>query len=184
MEFDPQGRIVRTSSAEVPGDPNIRPYSLTVVEKIDRVVTGSADMMGAKVSHVAQIWRLSDLKLIKTLQLPTEPDWFYDTAADSSEPRVLADGKTVLVPTFNCGLFLVRNLASDTPTLQHVYDFGYRTCEVPLVAGDFWWKPCRAGTPSQVWTYTIRSIHTKSAAFFYRRMNIRIGWRSSRMEIV
>ena len=39
--------------------------------------------------------------------------------------------------SFNCGLFLVRNLASDEPTLQQVYDFGYRTCEVPAVAGDF-----------------------------------------------
>jgi hypothetical protein len=145
VEFDPQGRIVRTASAKVPGNPDIRPYSLAVAVRSDRVVTGSADMMGAQVSHVAQVWRLSDLKLIKTLQLPPEPDWFYDTAADSSEPRVLADGKTVLVPTFNCGLFLVRNLTSDTPTLQHVYDFGYRTCEVPAVAGDFLVEAMQSG---------------------------------------
>jgi hypothetical protein len=83
------------------------------------------------------VWRLSDLKLIKTMRLPAQLHWFYDTAADSSEPRVLADGETVVVPTFNCGLFLVRNLASDNPTLQHIYDFGYRTCEVPVVVGDF-----------------------------------------------
>jgi hypothetical protein len=145
VEFDPQGRIVRTASAEVPGDPDIRPYSLAVVEKSDRVVTGSADMMGAQVSHAVQVWRLSDLKLIETLQLPPEPDWIYDTAADSSEPRMLEDGKTVLVPTFNCGLFLVRNLASDKPRLQHVYDFGYRTCEVPLVAGDFLVETMQSG---------------------------------------
>ncbi|MGA7540077.1 MAG: hypothetical protein WBW93_15080 [Steroidobacteraceae bacterium] len=145
VEFDPRGRVVRTASALVPGHPNIRPYSLAVVEKLNRVVTSSGDMMGAQDSHVAQVWRLSDLKLIKTMRLPPQPDWFYDTAANSSEPRVLADGKTVVVPTFNCGLFLVRNLPGDNPTLQHIYDFGYRLCEVPVVAGDFLVETMQSG---------------------------------------
>lgn len=145
VEFDRQGKVVRTASAAAPGYPNIRPYSLAVIPKLDRVVTTSADMMGAQVSHVAQIWQLSDLKLIKTMRLPPQPDWFYDTAADSSEPRLLADGKTVVVPTFNCGLFLVRNLAGDNPTLQHIYDFGYRTCEVPVVVGDFLMETMQSG---------------------------------------
>ncbi len=145
VEFDPQGRVVRTASAAVPAHPNIRPYSLAIVEKLNRVVTGSADMMGAQVSHVVQVWRLSDLKLIKTMRLPPQPHWFYDTAADSSEPRVLSDDKTAVVPTFNCGLFLVRNLASGNPTLQHIYDFGYRMCEVPVVAGDFLVETMQSG---------------------------------------
>lgn len=145
VEFDPQGRVVRTGSAIAPGHPNVRPYSLAIVPKLDRVVTGSADMMGAQVSHVAQVWRLSDLKLIKTVPLPPQTDWYYDTAADSSEPRLLADGKTVVVPTFNCGLFVVRDLASDHPTLQHVYDLGYRWCEVPVVVGNFMVMAAQSG---------------------------------------
>ena len=145
VEFDPQGRVVRTASAIVPGHPNIRPYSLAIDEKLNRVVTGSADMMAAQPSHVVQIWRLSDLKLVKTLPLPPQPDWFYDTAADSSEPRLLADGKTVVVPTFNCGLSVVRNLAGDNPSLRHVYDFGYRTCEVPVVVGHFLVETMQSG---------------------------------------
>ena len=145
VEFDPRGRVVKTASAIVDGHPNVRPYSLTVIPRLDRVVTGSADMMAAQVSHVAQVWRLSDLKLIKTMVMPSPPDWYYDTAADSSEPRVLADGKTVVVPTFNCGLFLVHGLATDNPTLQHVYDFGYRGCEVPVVAGDFLIEAMQSG---------------------------------------
>ncbi|WEN14021.1 hypothetical protein PY254_12330 [Rhodanobacter sp. AS-Z3] len=145
VEFDPQGKVVRTVSAAVAGHPNIRPYSMTVIPQLDRIVTSSADMMAAQVSHVVQVWRLSDLKLIKTLQLPPAMDWIYDTAADSSEPRVLADGKTVVVPTFNCGLFLLKNLASNEPTLQHVYDFGYRTCEVPVVAGDYLVETMQSG---------------------------------------
>lgn len=145
VEFDPRGRVVRTASAAAAGHPDIRPYSLAVVEKLDRVVTGSADMMGAQASHVAQVWRLSDLKLIKTVQLPQQPGWFYDTAADSSEPRMLSDGTTVVVPTFNCGLYLARNLASGNPSLQHVYDFGYRTCEVPVIAGDYLVQTMQSG---------------------------------------
>jgi hypothetical protein len=145
VEFDAQGKVVRTASAIVPGHPDVRPYRIAIVPKLDRVVTSSADMMGAQVSHVVQVWRLSDLKLIQTMPLPPQPDWFYDTAADSSEPRLLADGKTVVVPTFNCGLFLVRNLASDHPTLQHIYDFGYRTCEVPVVVGDYLVETMQSG---------------------------------------
>lgn len=145
VEFDAQGRVVRTASAAAPGHPDIRPYSIAIVPRLDRIVTSSADMMGAQVSHVAQIWRLSDLKLIKTMQLPPQPDWYYDTAADSSEPRVLTDGKTVLVPTFNCGLFVVRDLAGDDPTLQHVHDLGYRTCEVPVVVGNFLVEAAQSG---------------------------------------
>ena len=145
VEFDPQGRVVRTAAAAAPGHPDVRPYSLAIVPQLDRVVTSSADMMGAQVSHVTQVWRLSDLKLIKTMQLPPPPDWYYDTAADSSEPRVLADGKTVLVPTFNCGLFVVRNLTGGNPTLQHVYDLGYRMCEVPVVVGNFMVEATQSG---------------------------------------
>ena len=145
VEFDPQGRVMRTAAAMAKGHPDIRPYSLAIIPKLDRVVTSSADMMGAQVSHVAQVWRLSDLKLIKTMQLPPQPDWYYDTAADSSEPRVLTGGKTVLVPTFNCGLFVVRDLAGDDPTLQHVHDLGYRMCEVPVVAGNFLVEAAQSG---------------------------------------
>ncbi len=135
VEIDAHGHIVKTSSAADPHvDRNIRPYSLTVVEKLNRVVTGSADMMGAQQSRVVQVWRLSDLKLLKTIVLPQASDWFADDAADSSEPRVLADGETVAVPTFHCGLYLLQDLAGD-PTVKHVYDFGYRVCEVPIVVG-------------------------------------------------
>ena len=145
VEIDSHGHIVKTSSAADPHvDRNIRPYSLTVVEKLNRVVTGSADMMGAQKSRVVQVWRLSDLKLLKTIVLPQASDWFADDAADASEPRVLADGKTVAVPTFHCGLYLLRDLAGD-PTLKHVYDFGYRVCEVPIVVGNYLVETMQSG---------------------------------------
>ena len=145
VEFDPQGRVVRQASAAVAGHPNIRPYSLAVAAGLDRVVTGSADMMGAQTSHVVQVWRLSDLKLIRTIVLPPSGVYYNDPPADASEPRVLADGRTVVVPTFGCGLYLVRQLAGDAPTLEHVYDFGYRVCEVPVVAGQFMVETMESG---------------------------------------
>lgn len=145
VEFDPSGGVVTASSAADKADPNIRPYSLTVVEKLDRVVTGSADMMDAQVSHVVQVWRLSDLKLLHTIVLPGSPYWYSDPSADSSEPRLLADGETVVIPTFNCGLFLMRNPAADAPTVQHVYDFGYRVCEVPVVIGSYLVETMQSG---------------------------------------
>ena len=141
VELDGQGRVVRTSdAADSAADPDIRPYSLAVSEKLDRVVTSSSDMMGAQPSHVVQVWRLSDLKLLATIPLPrpggTQAIPSAD-AIDASEPRLLADGQTVVVPTFNCGLFLMRDLGGDRPTLEHVYDLGYRVCEVPVVVGPY-----------------------------------------------
>jgi hypothetical protein len=141
LEFDPRGRVVRLhAAADSQVDPNVRPYSLAVVEKLDRVVTSSSDMMGAQPSNVIQVWRLSDLELLETIVLPKpagKEEMSWGDATDASEPRVLTDGETVVVPTFNCGLFLVRNLAGDQPTLEHIYDFGYRVCEVPVVVGPY-----------------------------------------------
>jgi len=146
VELDSRGHAVKMSSAaDASVDPNIRPYSAAVVEGLDRVVTSSADMMGAQTSRVVQIWRLSDLRLLHTIVLPKPPDWYYDDAADSSEPRVLADGETVVVPTFRCGLFLLQNLAGTHPSLQHVYDFGYRLCEVPVLAGNYLLETMQSG---------------------------------------
>lgn len=146
VEFDGRGHVVKMSSAANQSvDPNIRPYSMAVVEKLDRVVTSSADMMGAQPSHVAQVWRLSDLKLLNTIVLPKPPHWYYDDAADSAEPRALGDGATVVVSTFHCGLYLVQNLGAQKPTLRHVYDFGYRQCEVPVIAGDYLVESMQSG---------------------------------------
>jgi len=146
VEFDANGHVVKSSSAANPKtDRNIRPYSLAVVAKLDRVVTSSADMMGAQISHVLQVWRLSDLKLLETIVLPKSGEWYNDPSSDSSEPRLLADGITVAMPTFNCGLFVVRGLDGAHPTVRHVYDFGYRVCEVPIVVGDYLVESMQSG---------------------------------------
>lgn len=68
VELDPVGKLVRASDASDATDSFIRPYSLVAVPALDRVVTTSAPMMATdKASHVIQVWRLSDLKLIKSI---------------------------------------------------------------------------------------------------------------------
>lgn len=141
VEFDQRGRVVRASDASARGmDPNVRPYGLLALENVDRVVTTSAPMPPDKIAaptHVIQIWRLSDLKLLQTIDLnPSENGAAAESADDAT---LLADGKTVMVKTVNCGLFTLTDVAAAHPRLEPVYDFGGRGCSgVPVVAGHYW----------------------------------------------
>ena len=80
-EFDNEGGLIRTSSAGVQGIPSnaLRPYGLTVIARADRVVTASDRMALApwdpdrnreidpQEGYHVQLWRLSDLALLKRL---------------------------------------------------------------------------------------------------------------------
>jgi hypothetical protein len=140
VELDSAGRVVRSTSAAVPTiDPGVRPYSLVVVPAIDRVVTTASDMHLQTNSRAVQVWRLSDLTLLTTLLLP--PGSRGNENAMTAEPRVLADGRTVLVNTFTCGLYHLRDLESDSPSAEWVYSTPWKEppyCAVPVVAGHFW----------------------------------------------
>jgi hypothetical protein len=85
----------------------------------------------AEPSRSIQIWRTSDLKLLQTLHLPAGPD-------GTNEPRLLADGRTVMVGTGSCGLYRVRNVDAAQPSVEFVYALGQKACAVPIVAGHFW----------------------------------------------
>ena len=139
VELDPNGKVVRATDASDPSvEAFIRPYSLEVVAKLDRVVTGSDEMPPATGnSHVVQVWRLSDLKLLKTIVLPKAP---HSDAVpqNAAEPRLLADGQTVVVATSGCGLYRINDLGGTNPSAQWIYDFGARTCGVPTVVGNYW----------------------------------------------
>jgi hypothetical protein len=138
VEIAPDGRVLRSSDAADPAaEPFIRPYSLAIVPALDRVITTSSDMHAAAVSRSVQVWRMSDLRLIKTILLPPGPQGGENE--DPAEPRVLADGRTVMVSTFTCGLFLLRGLGGDDPSAQFVHSFSRSDkCALPLVAGQYW----------------------------------------------
>jgi len=137
VELSPQGKVLRiTPAADPNGEPFIRPYSLAIVPKLNRVVTTSADMHGKEVSHSVQVWRLSDLKLLKTVRLPAGPRG--TEGDDPAEPRVLEDGRTVAVSTFNCGIFILDGLAGAAPTAKLVSTLPEGECALPVVAGRYW----------------------------------------------
>ena len=139
VEMDNDGRVVRTSSAVDPSVPDvlIRPYSIAVLPNLDRLLSTSSPMPFLDGPGVAvQVWRMSDLKLLRTIRLsPGTRGYGHE---DPQEPRVLADGKTVLVQTRSCGLHRITGLDSDNPQTDPIYTFDGGLCGVPLVVGHYW----------------------------------------------
>ncbi len=141
VELTPTGEVIRSSSANAPGlDSTTRVYSAGVVPALDRVVSTTTDMHGASpASRQVQIWRLSDLRLLHTITLPDGPRG--DESMLTAEPRLLSDGRTVLVSTFSCGLYLMVGLEGETPTGRLVASFPRKTgtyCAIPVVAGHYY----------------------------------------------
>jgi len=139
VEMTPTGQVVRSSSANYPGaDTGLRVYSAAVVPSLDRVVTTSTDMMvDFAASRLLQVWRLSDLALLHTFPLPDGPAG--NEGMYTAEPRVLRDGRTVLVSTFSCGLYLIEGLDTDAPSGRLVASFPRKEktyCAIPVVSGD------------------------------------------------
>jgi hypothetical protein len=142
-EFDEMGTLVKTGSAQDAAFPGarIRTYALALLPAIDRVVTTSSPMDTEQTAHVAQVWRLSDLKLLKTLPMP-------DNGKDSShmypfEVRTLSDGRTALINSYNCGFFRVTGIDAE-PKVERVLTLPLPRnvgCSVPVMAGRFMVMP-------------------------------------------
>jgi hypothetical protein len=139
-ELTNAGHLVRASSDDKPGvDRSIRPYSAAIVSALDRVVTTATDMVGDGDHPHVQIWRLSDLALLHTITLPNGPRG--DEGLLTAEPRLLSDGKTVLVSTFNCGLFAIDGLDGPNPSGRLVASFPRKpktNCAIPVIAGHYY----------------------------------------------
>jgi hypothetical protein len=145
VELDDRGRMIRGASAADPLDPDIRPYSLAVVPQLDRVVTTTADMHGERVGRSVQVWRLSDLALLHTVLLPPGPRG--DEHLHPAEVRLLGDGKSVMVTTFRCGLYVLSEL-DGIPVAKLARSFPWSAvegedtdCNVPVRFGRFWVQP-------------------------------------------
>ena len=141
VELTPAGRPMRSGSADAPGvDPQTRVYSAGIVSALDRVVTTTTDMAGDyPASRQLQVWRLSDLALLHTITLPDGPAG--DESRLTAEPRVLEDGRTVLVSTFACGLYLMEGVESERPSARLVASFPRKPktyCAIPVVAGRYY----------------------------------------------
>lgn len=139
VEMTPRGQVVRSSSAFGAGLPRgARTYSLLAVPALDRVVSTTTDMdeTNPHLSREVQVWRLSDLALLRTLELPPGPRG--DEADYTAEPRLLSDGRTVVVTTFSCGIYLLEGLEGDSPNGRLVASFPRSKetwCAIPVVSG-------------------------------------------------
>ena len=145
VELDSLGNYVRGTDAADPADPQLRPYSLAPIPSLDRVVTTTGDMWAKWLGRSVQIWRMSDLSLLTTVNLPPGPKGHEHL--DVAEARLLDDGKTVIVTTFHCGMYVLTGLDSDVPDIKFVHSFPFESyeagdeCGVPWRFGDHWIQP-------------------------------------------
>ena len=140
VEFTQKGKFIRAGSAMDPSvkDEPIRPYSVVNLPKMDRAVSTNMSMHFPTdgKTHTIQIWRLSDLKLLRTVALPIGPGGTEQMLP--GEPHLLSDGKTVLIHTFSCGLYALNGIDSGNPQVRHAYSFDGKFCGVPLLIGHYW----------------------------------------------
>ncbi len=141
VELTKDGALVRASQPQPESiTAATRVYSGVIVEALDRIVTTTTDMDGDdQASRQVQVWRLSDLSLLHSFALADGPrggEGMY-----TAEPRLLADGRTVLVSTFACGLYLLEGLDGDAPSGKLVASFPEKAktnCAIPAVVGNFY----------------------------------------------
>jgi hypothetical protein len=141
VEMDERGTVIRAASGtdSAIDDRYIYPYSVLPIVPLDRALSTTTDMNPENkkaTSPWVQLWRLSDLTLLRSIALPPGPRG--NEQQFSGEPLLLPDGKSAYVHTFNCGLYLVRGLDGDTPTATFVKAFDGTDCGVPVLAGHYW----------------------------------------------
>jgi len=141
VEMTPTGEPVRSSSADGPGmDPDLRVYSGQVIPALNRIVTTTTDMHADHpASRNLQVWRLSDLSLLHTFALPDGPAG--NEGLLTAEPRLMPDGRTVLVSTFRCGLYLLEGIDGEAPSGRLVASFPQKPdtfCAIPVISGHYY----------------------------------------------
>lgn len=151
-EVDEDGRVLRTASAAVEGlGAPVRVYAFAPRPEIDRLLTTSAPMMEDTTADVVQLWRLSSLELLHTLQVP--PARLADGTLlprgqqHPFEPRVMPDG-SVLLNAYGCGFYRVTGLETAEPRIENVHTIDVRAageshaaCGIPVVVGHYWIMP-------------------------------------------
>ncbi|MGA7381989.1 MAG: hypothetical protein WBX03_14155, partial [Terriglobales bacterium] len=139
VEFTERGKLIRSASALDPSAKAelIRPYSLVALPALDRIVSTNTAMHDKDGdSRTVQVWQLSTLKLLHTVVLPPGPRGTEQKLP--GEPELLADGKTVLVHTFLCGLYQLDGITTNHPTAKHLKTFDGEICGVPLRISHYW----------------------------------------------
>lgn len=141
--FSPEGDLLETSSAADSAFPGarLRVYAIDGSPETDRIITTSSPMDSEVTAHVVQLWRLSDLSLLRTIPMPEvagDTAWQYPF-----EIRFLPGGKTAMMNTWNCGFYHLSGLDGDQPAIERtlVLSPAVTGCGVPLVYGHHWIMP-------------------------------------------
>lgn len=138
VEIDDAGRVVRAVSNADPAfaDALLMPYSLAVLPEIDRVVSTNSSMHDDDLlsGTTYQVWRLSDLMLLKTAYFdPGEQGYAH---ISPEEARVGPDG-SVFVQSLGCGIERITGIDTDTPVAKLVHTFPGNWCGVPTIVDRF-----------------------------------------------
>lgn len=138
VEMDDSGHVLRSASSADPAWPDaaLQPYSLAVMPAMDRVLVTNSPMQNDAMlrSVTAQLYRLSDLKLLKTFRL--DPGQQLYAHVSPEEVRVGPDG-AAYVQTLACGLERVTGLAEAQPKALLVHTFPGSWCGVPTFVGHY-----------------------------------------------
>jgi hypothetical protein len=138
VEIDDQGNVIRTASNADPAFAGalLTPYSLVVLPRLDRVVSTNSSMHDEDIfaGVTYQVWRLSDLKLLKTAYFDVGENRYAQISPE--EPRLGPDG-SIFVQTLGCGLERITGVDTDAPKSQLVYTFPGNWCGVPTVVGHY-----------------------------------------------
>jgi hypothetical protein len=138
VEIDDRGKVIRSASNADPAFASalLMPYSLVVIPKLDRIVSTNSSMHDEDIfSGVTyQVWRLSDLKLLKTAYFAVGENRYAQISPE--EPRLAPDG-SVLVQTLGCGLERITGIGDSEPTSQLVFSFPGNWCGVPSIVGHY-----------------------------------------------
>ncbi|MEO5895371.1 MAG: hypothetical protein ABIS06_06690 [Vicinamibacterales bacterium] len=144
VHMNERGDVIRAASARdgAIAYSYLYPYHVLPLPGIDRAVSSTTDMDDGNkpaTSEWVQIWRLSDLTLLKSFALTPGPRG--DEHKFTGELRLLPDGKSVYLHTFNCGLYLLRDLDLPQPRATFVTSFQGGNCGVPVISGHYWLQP-------------------------------------------
>jgi LVIVD repeat len=137
VEIDDAGHPIRAASSADPAFPDalLMPYSLVPLLEVDRVVVTNSSMHDEEAhGHTFQVWRLSDLKLLKTVYFDTGGRRYGEI--DPEEPRRGPDG-SVYVQTLACGIERITDISTTHPKSQLVHVFPGAFCGAPTIVGHY-----------------------------------------------
>lgn len=138
VEIDDNGKVIRSASNADPAFPDalLTPYGLVILPELDRVVSTNSSMHYENIFEgvTYQVWRLSDLKLLKTAYFDVGENRYSQISPE--EPRLGPDG-SIFVQTLGCGIERITGFGSGEPTSKLVHVFPGSWCGVPTIVGHY-----------------------------------------------